>query len=134
MKDSDRVLTCIICPRGCELHILPSADGSAPAVTGNACPRGRAYAEAEITRPTRTLTTTVRTRDGRVVPVKSAAPIPKQLIFDAMREINALTAPGQGEIGQILLPDLAGTGIPLVLTACYGLGPNAPESGEKTRV
>ena len=59
------------------------------------------------------------TRDGRVVPVKSAKPIPKGLLLDAMREVNALRAPDHGDIGDVLLADLAGTGIPLVLTAEY---------------
>lgn len=133
MKQAERILTCIICPRGCELRVTPAEDGAAPAVTGNACPRGKAYAEAEIICPIRTLTTTVRTRDGRVVPVKSAKPIPKDLLFDAMREVNALRAPDHGDIGDVLLADLAGTGIPLVLTAEYERPDFLLPKGTKTR-
>ena len=52
-------LTCIVCPRGCTLRI-EERDGRFT-VTGNACKRGEQFATAEMTCPTRTLCTTVRT-------------------------------------------------------------------------
>ena len=48
-------LICIICPRGCPLEI----DESTLEVRGNSCPRGKIYAESELTQPVRTVTTTV---------------------------------------------------------------------------
>ena len=55
-------LTCIVCPRGCTLRI-EERDGRFT-VTGNACKRGEQFATAEMTCPTRTLCTTVRTVSG----------------------------------------------------------------------
>ena len=53
-------LICIVCPRGCHLKAEgPDGNGNY-SVTGNSCPRGRAYAVSELTHPVRTLTTTVR--------------------------------------------------------------------------
>ena len=40
-------LICIICPRGCPLEI----DESTLEVRGNSCPRGKIYAESELTQP-----------------------------------------------------------------------------------
>ena len=50
-------LICIVCPRGCHLRVDEANDY---AVTGNSCPRGAAYGRAELTHPTRVLTSTVR--------------------------------------------------------------------------
>ena len=51
-------MICINCPIGCQLIAEKTADGFK--VTGNTCPRGEKYAIAELTHPTRTLTTTVK--------------------------------------------------------------------------
>jgi len=106
-------LTCIICPRGCHLHIDDDLN-----VTGNFCPRGAAYAKQEITDPRRTLTSTVRCHSEllEVCPVKTIAAIPKDKVFEAMEEINRVTLTPPVAIGQIIIPDLAGTGIALVAT------------------
>ena len=81
-------LTCIVCPRGCTLRI-EERDGRFT-VTGNACKRGEQFATAEMTCPTRTLCTTVRTvfPEVPVISVRTSAEIPKDKIFDVMREIN----------------------------------------------
>lgn len=113
----NRTLTCIVCPRGCQLDVTFRADGTVETVTGNACPRGKTYAEKECTHPERTVTTTVRTADGAVVPVKTAAPIPKERVFDCMRKINAVTAPATVRIGDVIIENVAGTGVSVVATA-----------------
>ena len=77
-----RNLSCIICPRGCALEI----DLENLTVTGNACPRGEDYARQEVTCPMRTLTTALRVanRENTMVSVKTAAPIPREKLMDAM--------------------------------------------------
>ncbi len=115
-----RTLTCIVCPRGCELTVtLPEADGTriVESVAGNLCPRGKAYAIDECTHPTRTLTTTVRTTDGGVVAVKTETPIPKEALLAAMTAVNALTVPIPVHVGDILAEDIAGSR--LVATRAY---------------
>ena len=112
----ERILTCIVCPKGCELHVTID-DGKVKSVVGYSCKRGIAYAEAECIHPKRTVTSTVRTESGSVLAVKTSAPIPKELVFQAMREINAAIAKNDTLIGDVIIPDLLGTEISVVATA-----------------
>lgn len=110
-------MTCIACPLGCQLTV--EFEGSEVfSVSGNTCKRGDAYARTEITNPTRSLTTTVKVRGGvhPVVPVKTSQPIPKALMFDAMRAVNEITAEAPIAIGQVIVHDLLGTGADVVAT------------------
>ena len=56
----ERLLTCIVCPKGCEMKITFDEDGKIASIEGNTCKRGIGYAEDECTNPKRTVTTTVR--------------------------------------------------------------------------
>lgn len=109
--------TCIVCPQGCSLEV----DATAGTVAGNTCKRGELYGLAEATNPTRTLTTTVRVVDENgafveAAPVRTAGPIPKALLFDAMREVDALRVRKPIRRGDALIADLLGTGVSLVAT------------------
>ena len=112
----ERNLTCIICPRGCALTVLLSDEGEVKGVVGNACPRGVDYAVAECTHPMRTVTSTVRCADGSVVPVKTSAPIPKELVFSAMGEINRVVYEGSPKVGEVIIENLLGLDCQVVAT------------------
>ena len=110
-------ITCIVCPRGCSLEV----DAENGVVKGNNCKRGEAYGIAEATNPTRTLTSTARVvdSDGEIVemaPVRTAAPIPKGLIFDAMKQIDALRLHKPVLRGDVLIANILGTGVDVVAT------------------
>lgn len=107
---TEKEMTCIICPMGCSLHATLDDDGKVLSITGNTCPRGKAYAEAELTHPTRTLTTTVRLagRAGVMLPVKTATPISKEKMQEAMRLLNGLTVQAPVHIGDVVFPSLLG--------------------------
>lgn len=47
-------------------------------------------------------------------PVKTAAPIPKALIFDAMRLLDDVELEAPVRDGDIVVADVCGTGIPFV--------------------
>ncbi len=113
----ERNLTCIVCPRGCSLTVSFDADGKPESIEGAVCPRGKAYAEAECTHPTRTVTTTVKCECGSVIPVKTSVPIPKELIFEAMKEINSAVVPRGAKIGDAVIRNILGTGADIVITA-----------------
>lgn len=113
----ERKMTCIVCPMGCELTARLDEEKGLVCVTGHTCARGEAYARSECTAPTRTLTTTVALEGGGVLPVKSAAPIPKEKLAQAMKAVNAMCAPRHTVLGQVLLEDLCETGVALVATA-----------------
>ena len=112
----DRELTCIGCPLGCQLHI--TGEAGALQVSGNTCPRGDAYARREVTAPTRIVTTTVRVTGGTLpaVSCKTRSDIPKEKIFDVVRALKSVVVPAPVHIGQVLLPDAAGTGVDVVAT------------------
>ncbi len=106
-------LICIICPRGCHLKVDDNKN-----VTGNFCPRGAKYAIEELTHPTRTLTSTVKIDSLNYdrLPVKTDKPLPKELIFKAMDEINKFIAHPPVHIGDILIHSVANTESNIVAT------------------
>lgn len=112
----ERILTCIICPRGCELTVSLDDGGAPISVVGNACPRGESYAITECTAPMRTVTTTVRCESGAVVPVKTDRAVPKALVFEVMRVINSTVASDRLSVGDVVIKGVAGTDADVVVT------------------
>ena len=111
-----RQLTCIGCPRGCALEVELGESGEVLSVSGNICPRGKVYATDECTNPRRVVTTTVRCADGIVVPVKTEGSIPKSLVFEAMKQINKVRPEGDLKIGDVVIENVAGTGVRVLVT------------------
>ena len=103
-------ITCIVCPRGCMIEVTQT-NGSWT-VTGNACKRGEKHAIDECTNPVRTVTSTVRVcnRDT-MLPVKTAAPIPKDAVFATMEKIRSTQVTAPIKIGDVILEDVFGTQI-----------------------
>ncbi len=106
----NKELTCIVCPIGCHLTAELDEGGRVLSVSGNTCPRGKVYAENELTHPTRTLTTTVKVsnRPGCMLPVKTAAPISKDKLFEAMDAIRGITVEAPIATGHVVLAGLVG--------------------------
>lgn len=111
-------LTCIGCPMGCSITVVKNGD-EIEEITGFTCRRGQEYARTEVLAPVRTVTSTVRVRQGRrpVVAVKTKEPIPKEKIAECMNVIYNLTIDAPVSIGDIICEDIAGTGISLVASA-----------------
>lgn len=106
----EKQMICIICPRGCT---ITAKTGEQITVTGNACKRGEDYAIAELTNPTRTVTSTVRVKNryDTMVSVKTENPIPKGKMADAMTIIRSAEAEAPIKIGDVILKDVFGTKI-----------------------
>lgn len=86
-RDKAKRYTCIVCPACCDLE----TDGVD--VNGARCPKGEAFALQEMVAPLRVITTTVRSETSkgvRMVPVKSACPVPLALIPEVMKQVKAL--------------------------------------------
>ena len=113
--EQKKQLICIVCPMGCGLTVTLSDSGEVLSVEGQTCKRGEEYGKNECLHPVRTLTTTVKTADGRPVPVKTATPIPKDKLYEAMELVNRLTVTLPVRIGDVVLEDLYGA--KLVATA-----------------
>ena len=117
MSIKERNLTCIVCPKGCDLMVEFNDLGEIINISGYTCPRGKDYAYAECTSPVRTVTSTIRCKDGVVVAVKTSAPIPKSMIFDVMNEINSVSADNDVKIGDVVIKNVLGTGSDIVVTS-----------------
>ena len=111
-----RTLTCIVCPRGCEITVTLQ-NGKVTSVAGNSCPRGKNYAETECTAPVRTLTGTVAVSGGGVVPCRTTAPVPKKDIFRLYGMLNEITVPADLKRGDVILKDPLGNGADVIATA-----------------
>lgn len=113
----ERNLICIGCPMGCPL-VVKIKDGEVQSVEGNTCKRGAIYGKKEVTNPTRIVTTTVRVSGGteNAVSVKTKEDIPKSRIFDCIRELKEVTVSAPIQIGDIILHNVAGTGVDIVAT------------------
>ena len=110
-----RELTCIVCPKGCQLKVLLEGK-EIKSITGHTCKRGQVYAETEFTAPMRTLTTTAPVIGGGVVPVKTDKTVPKELLFDCMKEVNKARVSPDAKLGDIVIENILGTGANVVTT------------------
>lgn len=112
-----RELICIGCPMGCPLTVEMNGT-EVVNVTGNTCPRGDAYARKEVTNPTRIVTSTVKVEGGKVdmVSVKTKEDIPKGKIFECVKALKGITVKAPVHIGDVILKDVAGTGIDIIAT------------------
>ena len=112
-----RNMYCTECPTGCLLTVAESGDTLV--VAGNECPKGYDFAEAELANLTRVLTATVRTNfpDVPVIPVRTVEAIPKDLIFTAMREIDKVVVEREYECGDVIIEDIAETGVAVIITS-----------------
>ena len=87
-------------------------------VSGNTCKTGEKYAQKALTNPTRIVTSTVRVTGGTLgmVSVKTSADIPQGKIFDCVKELQAIDVPAPVAIGDVIIPDVCGTGVSIVAT------------------
>jgi CxxC motif-containing protein len=115
MAEETSTMICITCPVGCALEV--THDGSTiTRVVGHSCKKGIDYAQTELTDPRRMLASTVRVRGGLhpLVPVCTAAPMPKPLIFDLLAELRRVELEAPVRLGQVVLENALGTGIDVV--------------------
>ncbi len=110
--------TCIICPNGCDITAELSDQGEVLSVSGNLCPNGEKYVREEVTAPKRNIATSVLVESGEL-PLASCrltGPIPKERIFDAVREIHKVHLTAPVKAGQVILKDLLHLHVDVILT------------------
>ena len=100
-----RTITCIECPNGCQVNVTLN-EGKVEKIEGNLCKKGYLYAENEITCPRRIITSTVKTSDGSVIPVKTDKPVKKAEMFDVMKKINEVTVSSSKKIGDVIIANI----------------------------
>ena len=107
-------LTCIECPMGCDITVTLEQN-SVLEITGNRCPRGKAYAQNEVVCPKRVITTTVRLKNGGMLSVKTSAPVEKAKVFEIIKRINAVVVEAPVRIGDIIIANIE-NGVDLLAT------------------
>lgn len=111
-------LTCIVCPNSCELAVEHEANQGWQ-VTGHLCTRGVDFAVNELTNPTRTVCSTVKTAFLEVprLPVRTDREIPRQEILRVMELINTVVLDRPVHSGECILTDVLGTGINVIASS-----------------
>lgn len=110
-------MICIGCPMGCYLTV--DCNGKTiKTVDGNRCKMGLDYAEKEISNPERTLTSTVKVKNGHLplVSVRTNKPIPKDRIFEVMELLAKSEVEAPIKIGDEILSNLFDTQASIVAT------------------
>lgn len=113
----EKEITCIVCPIGCKIKV--ETDGTIfKLVGGNKCKKGVEYARSEAIDPRRMLTSSILVENGvwALVSVKTSQPVPKNKIFDVLGEIKKTRVKAPVQLGQVLIRNVADTGVDVVAT------------------
>lgn len=113
----EREIICIMCPVGCTIRV--KTDGMhAEVLGGNRCKMGISYAEHEVLFPKRVITTSVLVAGGTwsLVSVKTAEAVPKEEIRAVMEEIKKARIAAPVHRGDVIITNVAGTGVDVVAT------------------
>ncbi len=113
----NKEIVCIVCPNGCKLNI--SGEEGGYTVTGQKCKRGETFAICEMTMPMRTICSTVKTAfpSAPVLPVRVSRDIPKERIFDVMRELNKIIVSEKVSRGDVIIKNVLDTGADIIATS-----------------
>ncbi len=107
---------CIGCPLGCRLEVEGDGHGDVVEVRGFTCKKGKKYGAQEHTDPRRTVTTTVAIKGGvwARLPVKTSAPVPKNMVIDVCAALRPVSLRAPVAVGSLVLGNVLGTGIDVV--------------------
>jgi len=88
-------------------------------IEGHKCEKGHDFAKVEATNPTRTLTTTVRTKfpGVPVISVRTDGEIPKDSLMPAMQALSEVVVSTELGCGDVVLENVAETGVNVIVTS-----------------
>ena len=107
-------VTCTVCPNGCQIRW----DEKTGTFSGNRCMRGSRFAMQERTTPMRTVTTTVKTENGKLVPVRTDGKIGRDSVrglVEKLRDVKVTDAHKAGDI--VFTTELDGKEVRILATA-----------------
>jgi CxxC motif-containing protein len=114
---AEQTIICIGCPLGCNVTLKIDIKGEIEALTGNQCKEGREYVVAEFRAPVRVFTATVLTETGgRLLAVRTDKPVHKDQLKELMGAVAKLRMVSPVKAGQVLVPNILGTGADLVVS------------------
>lgn len=112
-------IICIGCPMGCMAALTIDDEGQVTAITGCKCKPGHRYVIEEYKNPVRVLTATIAIKDSSrpLLPVRTAAPIPKTKLLPGMKVLAKAKVKPPIKIGDVVISNLLDTGIDVVATS-----------------
>lgn len=110
-----KIITCTVCPNGC----LVTAEYTSKddlVLKGNTCKRGIEYCTNECFNPKRTFTSSVKIEGAsrRMLPVRTTAPIKRELLMKCAKLSHELTAQAPVKNHEVLAENVLGTGADLI--------------------
>ena len=114
----EKKFVCIMCPLGCEVTVKSDENGQITEILGNSCKKGETYVRDEFTKPMRVLTSTVAIEGALFarLPVRTSDFIPKDKIFDCMKEIRKVRVKSPVKICDKMIENILGLGVDVVAT------------------
>ena len=117
----EQQITCINCPVGCRMAVTLNDEGEVIQVAGNTCPRGDKYARQECTLPLRMITAVIPASGSETpLSVKTASPVPKQMIAEVMGELRKAKVAAPVKLGETVVKNVCGTGVDIIATRSVG--------------
>jgi len=110
-------IVCIVCPNGCRIH-CEQTEGEMH-FTGQKCKRGESYAAAELTRPMRSLTTSVKTvfTEAPVVSVRTDGEVEKSMLQEISCALGQIVVTSRVKIGDVIAKNICDTGVNIICTS-----------------
>lgn len=104
---------CIVCPKGCHIHVDDEGN-----ISGYTCNRGLNYVKQELVDPRRCLTSSFKVNNGKllVCPCKSSENVPKDKMFEIVKEISKVTVDAPISMHQVIIENVLGLGIDIIAT------------------
>jgi len=111
----EKYITCIGCPKGCQIKILKKANGEITA-EDFFCKKGQEYAIQEYKDPKRILTTTLKVQNGQLqlIPVRSNLPIPKNRLIDCMNYMADVEIKAPIKMGDVLISNILNLNVDII--------------------
>lgn len=115
---SEKKFICITCPLGCEVTVKSDESGQIKEVLGNKCAKGDKYVRDESAHPLRVLTTTVAIEGAQFarLPVRTSDFIPKDRIFDCMKEIQKVRVKAPVKPGDKVIENILDLNVDIIAT------------------
>ena len=114
--DTNQVnLSCIVCPRGCQLTVTMKGK-EVENVEGFGCIRGKAYAQEEMVAPKRMITLAIPVKNGQlpVLPVVSKEGLPKEKIMECAEFLRNFSVTAPITEGQVVVRNILDLGVDII--------------------
>lgn len=111
----EKIIICTVCPNGCEVTATYTNENDL-SLSGNKCKRGVEYCKNECFNPKRTFTSSVKIEgaDRRMLPVRTSAPISKDMIMDCADAVHNTKVTAPVKRGDVICENILGTGVDMV--------------------